>query len=218
MTPAATTSSSSTIVEPSRTSWRRGLRTLPAVAGIAFSLAWIAGLSVSSASTDVHTTGSQLLAEFAAHRSGATVQYVITEGLTSVLLAVVAIALARRARLAGLFGVLAAVIGLAECALGVAAVFSTTATAATDLVGAVNRLDGVKMFALAGMAVAAVTGAGVLPRWLRWTGWALATTIALSGLGYLLLLSALTPLAYVSLPLLMIWVTCTGVALGRSNR
>jgi hypothetical protein len=209
------------VAEPPRRSWRRGLGTVPAVAGIAFSIAWIAGLSVNSASTDVHTSGAQLLAGFAAHRGAATAQYVITEGVTSVLLAIVALALARRARWprpVGVFGVVAALVGLAECALGIAAVFSASAPTAADLVEAVNRLDGVKMFALAGLAVAAVAGDRPLPRWLRWIGVALAVTITLSGLGYLLLLDALTPFAYVSLPLLMVWVTCAGVVLGRSSR
>jgi hypothetical protein len=209
----------SAVAEPSRRSWRRGLGTVPAVAGMAFSVAWIAGLSVSSASTDVHSSGAQLLAGFAAHRGAATAQYVITEGVTSVLLAIVALVLARDARrshLVGVFGVVAAMVGLAECALGIAAVFSASASAAADLVETVNRLDGVKMFVLAGLAVAAVAGARPLPRWLRWIGVALAVTIILSGLGYLLLLDALTPFAYVSLPLLMVWVTCAGVVLGRS--
>jgi hypothetical protein len=201
-----------TVAAPVRRSWSHGLGTVPAVAGIAFSAAWIAGLSVNSSSTDVHTTGAQLLAGFAAHRGAATAQYVITEGVTSVLLAIVVLGLARHARV---FGVVAAAIGLIECALGIAAVQTAAASTAADLVEAVNRLDGVKMLAL---AVAAVAGARVLPGWLRWIGVALAVTITLSGLGYLLLLDALTPFAYISLPLLMVWVPCAGVVLGRSNR
>ncbi len=73
---------------------RRGLLTVPAVAGIAYSTAWIAGLTIYSSSTDVHTSADQLLAEYAGHQGAAIAQYAITEGVTSVLLVTVALAIA----------------------------------------------------------------------------------------------------------------------------
>ncbi|HYB48882.1 MAG TPA: hypothetical protein VED20_16270, partial [Streptosporangiaceae bacterium] len=51
-------------------------------------------------------------------------------------------------------------------------------------------LDGVKMLALAGLGAAAATMA-LLPRWLRYTGLALAIAITASGLVYVLLLQPL---------------------------
>ena len=74
---------------------------------------------------------------------------------------------------------------------------------------------------LAAMAVAGVLlsrRTGLVPRWLQWVGVALAVTITLSGFGYLLLLGALSVFAYVSLPLLMLFVTATGIVAGRSGR
>lgn len=220
--------------EPIHRARGRGLLTVPAVAGIAFSVAWLVGLSVNSSSTDVHASGTELIAGFASHRGAALAQYAVTEGVTSLLLATVAFALARQgvragaqrtARLVGGAGVLAALIGLAECVLGIWAAGPATSDGAANtvanLVEAVNRLDGLKMFALAAMAVAGVLlsrRTGLVPRWLQWVGVALAVTITLSGFGYLLLLGALSVFAYVSLPLLMLFVTATGIVAGRSGR
>jgi hypothetical protein len=95
---------------------------------------------------------------------------------------------------------------------------------AGTLFEAVNRLDGVKMFALAVLALAGAALAGkagvagkaaLLPRWLRYAGGALAATITVSGIGYLLLIGTLAPMAYVAGVLLLVFVTGTGVALGR---
>jgi hypothetical protein len=211
---------------------RRGLLTVPAIAGIAFSAAWVLGLSVNSSSTDVHTPAKELLAGFARHQGAALAQYVITEGVTSVLLVMVVLAVARQGSRLGQraasfvgAGVLAALIGLTEAVLGIWAAGPATSDSAASTVGglveAVNRLDGVKMLALAAMA-----GAGVLlarhtelfPRWLGWAGIALAITITLSGVGYLFLAGTLATFAYVSLPLLMLYVTAAGIVTGRARR
>jgi hypothetical protein len=73
------------------------------------------------------------------------------------------------------------------------------------------------MFALAAVAGCAVA-TGLLPRWLRYTALALAAAIAVSGIGYLLLLPGLATLAYVSGPLLLLFVTGVGIVLGRTER
>ena len=78
-----------------------------------------------------------------------------------------------------------------------------------------NRLDGVKMFALAALGLAAAAS-GVLPRWLRYTGIALAFAMVLSGVPYVSLLQGGAVLAYVSGPLLLLFITGTGIALGTS--
>ena len=83
------------------------------------------------------------------------------------------------------------------------------------LYDAVNRLDGVKMLALAVLAVAAAAS-GVLPRWLRYAGIALAITITASGVAYLLLLQNLANLAIPAGVLLLVFITGTGITLGTS--
>jgi hypothetical protein len=77
----------------------------------------------------------------------------------------------------------------------------------------VSRLDGIKMFDLAVVGVAAVA-VGVLPRWLRCAGIALAAAIV----AYLLLLPGLAFLAYLSGPLLLLFITGTGITLGAAAK
>ncbi|MGH3163470.1 MAG: hypothetical protein ACRDOC_16430, partial [Streptosporangiaceae bacterium] len=85
----------------------------------------------------------------------------------------------------------------------------------------VDRLDGVKMLALAVLGAAAATMTA-LPRWLRWTGIALAVAITCSGLVYLLLIAPLTAAAGPALVLLLAFMTgcgiVTGMTAGRRDR
>jgi hypothetical protein len=112
-----------------------------------------------------------------------------------VFLAIVAVALSRAGRRPGaaravlLTGVAAAMISLVQCALGcyltgrvVPAADAGTAATVTEVI---NRLDGVKMLILAGMAVAGRALArrtGLLPRWLRRTGVVLAVALVASAI------------------------------------
>jgi hypothetical protein len=130
-------------------------------------------------------------------------QFALTEGLPAAGLAIISIALARAARRSGaataawvtlIAGVAAALIALAQFVLGAVLAVTSAPGTAHLLYAAVNRLDGVKMLALAILAVAAVAAA-VLPRWLRYTGIALAIAITASGTAYLLLLQSLANLA-----------------------
>ena len=213
---------------------RHRLAAVPAVAGIAFTVSWVAGLLVFSSSTDIHLTGAEVVAGYAGHEGLATTQFLLTEGTASLALAVVAVALSRAGRHAGAgkaawltlsAALAAAAIGLVQCVLGVFLTSSVvparhagTAAAVND---AISRLDGAKMLVLAAMAVAGSVMAQqtrLLPRWLRGAGMALAVAITASGVGYTLLNNALALAAWVSLPLLLVWVTGSGVVLGRSGR
>lgn len=215
-------------------SWRRSLLTVPAVIGVAYTAAWVAGLSVSSSSTSVRTSGPKVLAAYAGHQAAATAQFVLTEGAAAVFLAVVVIAIGRAGlRAAGGWpawlttgaGLAAAGISLVQCVLGVYLTTSVVSAGHAGTAGALNdaitRLDGIKMLTLAVMAVAGIVLArrtAVLPRWLSYAGIALAITITVSGIGYLLLLDSLALAAWASLPLLLVWVTGSGIALGRAGR
>ncbi|MGH3263766.1 MAG: hypothetical protein ACRDNS_17440 [Trebonia sp.] len=81
----------------------------------------------------------------------------------------------------------------------------------------VNRMDGGKMLVLAVLG-AAVAAALALPRWLRYTGGALAVAIAASGVVYLLLMQSLALLAGPALVLLLIFITGAGIWLGGTGR
>jgi len=210
---------------------RRAILAGPALAGLAYTASWVAGLLVAPSSTSVRPSGAAVLASYAGHEGAAAAQFVLTEGITSVLLATVVIALRRAgiragaglpARLAAGAGLAAAAIGILQCAIGLYLASSVApaghAADAAALTETINRMDGAKMLLLAAMAVGGTVMArrtGLLPRWLQWTGMALAAAIVVSGMGYALLISGLALAGWVSLPLLLVWVTGTGIMLGR---
>jgi hypothetical protein len=213
-------------VSTTRGGLRRGLLTVPGVTGIAYALSWIAGLSVGAPSPKLTASGAEIVAALAGHGTAVTTQFALTEGLPAVGLAIVSIALAlaaRRsgalevARVAAIAGVAAALISLTQFVLGVALAGATAPGTAHLLYQAINRLDGVKMLTLAILALAGAAAA-LLPRWLRYEAIALAIAITGSGVAYLLLLQGPAGLAYVSLPLLLVFITGTGIALGTADR
>ena len=157
------------------------------------------------------------------------IQSLLVHGVAAVALAVVVLALGQAARRGGaerlaramvVAGVGAAVVSLLvrrrACAAGWV-VPAGDASRAGLLFASINRLDGVKMLALAAMAgtgAALVHRTGVLPGWLGYPGGLLAVALVVSGVGYLLLNSTLAPAAFVSGPLLLLWVTGAGISLG----
>ena len=202
---------------------RRRLLTVTGVAGIGYALSWIAGLSVPAPSPKLTASGAEIAAALAGHGTAVAAQFALTEGLPAAGLAVVSIALARAARRHGaaaaaraafIAGVAATLISLTQFVLGAVLAGTSTPGTAHLLYAAVNRLDGVKMLALAVLAVAAGV---VLPLWLRYAGIALAITITTSGVAYLLLLQGLASLAvYPAGVLLLVFITGAGIALGAS--
>lgn len=215
------------------TPWRRAITAWPALAGIGYAAAWLAGLSIFSSSTTVNSAGTQVVAGYIGHQAVATAQFALTEGLAALCLAAVAAAIGRAgqsarvgrvARVVAVAGGAAAVISLAQCAIGVYLVNRAVPTGHAATAGALNeaitRMDGMKMLVLAGMGLAGAWLArrGLLPRWLGYAGAALAVAITASGLGYLLLVSGLAAAAWVSLPVLLVWVAGAGIALGRRGR
>jgi hypothetical protein len=211
----------------------RNLITAPAVAGIAYSTAWVLGLAVWPSNLDVAATNAKVLATYRAHQLAAMTQYLLIEGVAAIALGVVVLALGQAARRRGaerlgvatvVAGLIAAALSLAECVLGLLLAGSVAPDGKTDQAGRlfdlINRMDGVKMFALAAMAVAGVwlVRRAVLPRWLGYTAALLMVALIASGAGYLLLNSTLAQAAFVSGPLLLVWVTAAGVALARTNR
>ena len=187
---------------------RRRLLTVTGVTGIAFTLSWIAGLSVPAPSPKLTASGAEIAAALAGHGTAVAAQFALTEGLPAAGLAIVSVALARAARRSGaataarfacIAGVAAAVISLAQFVLGMVLAGTSAPGTAHMLYETVNRLDGAKMFALAALGLAGAAS-GVLPRWLRYTAIALAIALAASGVPYLSLLQGGAVLAYVSGP------------------
>jgi len=116
-------------------------------------------------------------------------------------------------RFALVSGLVAAIISAVQFGLGLSLTAITAPGPAHLLYASVDRLDGAKMLALAvlGAAAAAMTA---LPRWLRYTGIALAITITCSGLVYLLLAASLAAAAGPALVLLLAFMTGCGIMIG----
>jgi hypothetical protein len=201
---------------------RRLLLTVPGVVGIGYSLSWIAGLAVPAPSPRFGAPGAEVVAALAGHGPAVATQFVLTEGLPAAGIAVISVALARIARRRGaagparfalVSGLVAAIISAVQFGLGLALTVTSAPGPAHLLYASVDRLDGAKMLALAvlGAAAAAMTA---LPRWLRYTGIALAVTITCSGLVYLLLAASLAAAAGPALVLLLAFMTGCGIMIG----
>ncbi|MBV9803284.1 MAG: hypothetical protein JO130_08850 [Solirubrobacterales bacterium] len=211
--------------------WRRPS---PGLAGLVYAGSWVVGLLIFSSSAQVHPSGAQLITAYAGHRVPAALQFLFTEGVPALALMVVVWALAGAARAAGerrlalsalATGMAASIISFTQFLLGLdftgRVIAHGDANSVASLNAAINRLDGPKMFLLAALAVTGIVlarrGRLAAPRWLSYLGAALAMSIVISGVGYLFLLSGPALAAWVSLPLLLLWVTSTGIFLARST-
>ena len=199
---------------------RRPFAPVPVLTGIAFTLSWIIGLAIPAPSPRLTASGATIQAALAGHGGQVMANFVFTEGLPALGLAVISVYLARYTRhprwVLGAGG-FAAAVSFTQCVLGIALARATAPATAHLLYEAVNRLDGVKMLALAVLALAAAA-ATLLPRWLRWLGVALGISITASGVAYLFLLDSLAWLAYVAGVLLLAFIPAAGIVLGRTCR
>ena len=196
---------------------RRPLATAPAATGIAFTLSWIIGLAIPAPSPRLTASGDAILSALAGHGGNFAANFAFTEGFPAIGLAVMAVYLSRRVRWALAPGILAACISITQCALGIALAHTASPATAHVLFESVNRLDGVKMLAIAAVALAAAASAA-LPRWLRYLGGALGVSIACSAVAYLFLLDSLAGLAYPAGMLLLAFIPAAGIVLGRACR
>ncbi|MBL3664625.1 hypothetical protein JL475_01015 [Streptomyces sp. M2CJ-2] len=199
-------------------------------AGYTHAAAWIVGLAVAwGATPEVGDTHARIAAAYADRPVQAIAQALLVHGVAAAGLAVVGSGLlgwARRtgnatARFAGRAGTAAGALAFVQLALELIAVSGADPASpgrTGTLFEVVQRVDGVKMFALAALAAAACAASrhgSLLRHWEAVTGWALAVTITASGIGYLLPATSLTAMAFVSLPLLLVWIAALGAALGR---
>lgn len=216
---------------PGSAGGRAPRRLLPAWAGVCYVAAWVAGLAAWPVNLALNAANAQVAASYRAHPAGAVSQFLLAEGLAGLLLgAVLAAALISnrdrsRARPwpAIVVAAGAVVISLLQAVIGMfliaAAIHHDTARAG-GLSDLVNRLDGVKMLALAVVAAylsARRTWGHRPPAWLRAVAAVTAAALAVSGVGYLLLANSLAWAVYISGPLLLLWIAATGIWLTRST-
>src|SRR3984957_6539871 len=151
---------------------------LPGAAGLAYVLAWAVGLGAWPVNLALNATAGQTAASYRAHPAGAIVQYLLVEGLAGVLLGIVLACVLRAVRDRvgrrptgpAALGAVAVITSLPQCVIGVFAVAAATSgnvAACGSLSDLVNRLDGVKMLALAAAAAWLPPARAAPPRSLR---------------------------------------------------
>ena len=218
-----------TAVDLAPPSSRRALR----MAAAGFSLAWLIGLGVPVPAVELDAPAAAVLDAASGHEAATALRALLVHGIAAVALVTVALALARAATRAGqqriarlirATGLAAGGLSIVQFALELIlagpVASAHAAAAANTLMDAVNRIDGIKMLALAGLALAgvlAVRRVAFLPRWLGIVGAILTVALVVSGAGYGLLAPELAPAAFISLPLLLVWITGTGLALARAR-
>jgi hypothetical protein len=216
-----------------RTSKRRHLGLAPAaIAGIVYPAVWIVGLAIWPSNLAITDSSREVVNAYGAHRSVAVAQFLLVEGIAAIALAFVLVTVARAAGRAGAVlrsrvilgaGLTACVVSAAECVLGVVLATSLATPGhvhrAGEIFDAINRLDGVKMLLLATVIATAVSARRELrlARWLSGAGVTASVALVASGVGYLALNGVLAHATFLSLPLLLIWVSGTGVTLTRRH-
>jgi hypothetical protein len=193
----------------------------PKVAGITYVGAWVVGLTAFGAGPAANASNAEVARYFADNRVVSAAQSLLIHGVAAVALYAVLVAatrtgvFSRRAQAAGLVAV---GLSLAQCVLDLWRSLLSTGSTTTTLVHAIDRIDGVKMLALAVMIGASVAGlhrAGVIGRRMAITGKAAAIALVVSGIAYAGAISSLLVAAELSLVLLLIWVGYLGFAAAR---
>jgi membrane associated rhomboid family serine protease len=208
---------------------RTARRTALELAGLLYPASWIVGLSVFTASATVNSSGTAILHADRGHGAALVAQFFLTEGVPGVLLGIVIWRLAKitdppAGVLIAAGGLGAAAISTVQCWVGFAITAAVTREDTRD-VGSwsrlLERMDGVKMLLLA--VVGVVTALAIrraalsLPGWLGGIAAGTAVTIAVSGVGYVFLDNTLAAAAWVSLPLLLCFITASALVTARTN-
>lgn len=199
-------------------------RNVAKVAGFAYVGAWVVGLAAFGAGPAADATDAELTRYFADHRVMSAIQSLLVHGVAAVALLVVVAAVhrdGRSSRAGHAAGLAAVALSLVQCGLGVyRSVVSTGSTTAT-LVHAIDRIDGVKMFALAAMIAASIRpfrAAGMIGPRMTALGRVGVVSLVVSGVAYAGHVTGLLESAVLSLVLLVAWVAHTGVAVDRAGR
>lgn len=207
-----------TLTTPSR----RSAAPSPALAAGVYVGAWVVGLTAFGAGPGADATTAEVTAWYADHRLASALQSLSVHGVAAIALLGVLVAAHRSVRsnrVAHAAGVAGVVLSIVQLGLGLWRSAWSTGTMTADLVAAIDRLDGVKMLAFAVMIGAAVRGlrsAGLVGGRMARLGGAATVALAASGAGYLLDVAALETAAFVSLPLLLVWVGTLGIRVART--
>ncbi len=194
------------------------------LAGLGYAGAWVLGLVALGGGPGLSASAEQVDAYFAGHRTVSAVQGVLIHGIAAAALLAVVVAIGHRGVLTrpARFGGAAAVgLSFIQCGLDLWRSLLSTGATTVSLVHVIDRIDGLKMLALAlmiGTSVSVFRAAALIGTKMAVTGWVATVALGLSGVGYVLANTALAVVANLSLVLLLIWIAYSGVAVARSSR
>ncbi|MGY1915194.1 hypothetical protein [Blastococcus sp. SYSU DS0973] len=201
-----------------------------AAASVTYVLAWVIGLLAAPA-PPAGASPVEVHEQIADHRLGALVQSLLVHGAAGAALAVLTVGLVRLAAhpIGGrgpvlIAGGAAAVSSWAQAALFVVLVAGLDGGGperSSALREAIDRVDGVKLIALAVFTVAATVlarRARLGQRWLVVAAWALAPLLLAGAISFVVASPLLTATLYASLPMLLLVVGGTGIAAWRRSR
>src|SRR4051812_41084510 len=120
------------------------------LAAVGFSLAWIAGLAIPLPVLDLDAPARAAVDAVTGHELATALRATLVHGFAALAIAVIAVRLGGRAMIAGLTAA-----GLSVTQWILELMTANDPGAAGPLTEAVNRIDGLKMFALAAFALAA---------------------------------------------------------------
>jgi hypothetical protein len=186
--------------------------------------AWVAGLTAFGTGPASDARDAEVSQYFADHRAATMTQALLVHGVAAAALLVVLVALRRAggsSRVAHSAGLAGVGISLVQCALDVWRSAVSTGTTASTLVGVIDRIDGIKMFAFAAMiaaAIPAMRAARLMRQRMSVVSALAAVALIISGGAYAAALDGKVVTAAVSLVLLLGWVGFSGVAAGRRLR
>jgi len=178
-----------------------------------FVLAWIGGLltpipdipaGMDAATIDALASGSGPL----------LIQVILVHGIAGLALALLVLAVAGRSRVPSavrVLGILAAALSFGQLACEFVVWSGSNPGEADSWWTAALRIDGAKMLVIAALMVLLLRRTRVVAS----VTLLAAVSIAVSAIGYLLLHPGLMSVAFVSLPLLLVWAALTGWLPGR---
>lgn len=202
-------------------------RSLVVGGGTTYVAAWVTGLAVNANGVSGDDSPAVVAAHYATHRGAALAQVLLVHGVAAVALAAFVVGLAALtsdrsgspSSAIAVAGGLASVISSAQMVLGVVMIMgagSTTVQSTHSWLIAVERLDAVKLLALAvsSWAAASAIRRVHLATWPATVARAAAVALVVAAIG-LAGLAPLAPVAALALVLLLVWVGAVAFAVRR---
>jgi hypothetical protein len=199
----------------------RRARNWPEIAGLTYVGAWVLGLVAFGFGPAADASDADIARYLADHRTMSTIQSLLIHGVAAVALLGVMIAVRSNGRLnrwAWRAALVAVGVSLVQCVLDVHRSALATGSTIADLTHIINRIDGIKMIALAVMIAASIRvfrSTAMIGTKMTLTGTVAVAALVVSGIAYVTATTALLATAALSLILLLVWVGYTGAVAGR---